>query len=480
MMQLEELRAIDEPIPLEQITARAFFGDSNDNDTDVREGRITNEELLGENVTIGLDENNNIVKIDDPSDEETESKLILPSKVLLLPGQLNLHGHSRDCYDILPCDEGAQLHKENAYTFALAMAQGGAIFAMTMPNVANEICSAAQLDAQLHWLNTARSFREKPIMEIGQYMLIKKGTKPLEPGANVMYKLMWNTFGPANLASDDEVEEVLKEYGQEKRTDPLRWVTAHCETITDIVDKSALPWHEQRPRQGCINATKLFLSLAKKYRFHAHVAHVATHEEVDMIDQYNKANNKDGLYATCEITPQAATLNVDTFEEKTGLDIKWAQQNPAMPNEYTMDELRKRLGQDKIKIWAGDHAPHKKEEKIKGMSGTTQAPTEGQVLLDLIQEGVITLKDVIRLRSTNPGNIVEQELGLKYGRIQEGYRGCFTLVNLGTPSRITDADVASKCGWTPYANREFKNTIEGVVIDGTLYTQAAIQKLREN
>jgi len=458
-MNLEELRKIDEPISLEGVAGKTFNGIN-----------------LNHNfVSIPITQGGKQLEVDS---DIFGDFLLLPNESLILPGNLNMHVHGRDCYDIYPGDEGSQLHKEDSFTLSLALAQGGAIYGQCQPNLGNDVCDGEQYERQLKWINSAQSFRPQPIMDLGQYVLIKKGTRPI-PGleGRVMYKLMWNTFGPANLDSDDEVEDVLQHYGQQSPDQPLNWITVHCETIADIVADASLPWHEQRPREGCINATRKILELAKKYHFHAHIAHVPTPEEVERIKEYNQKNNKYGLYATCEVTPQSLFLNHEEFENITGLPIKWSQQNPALGTQASMQGLQGHAAQGNIDWYAGDHAPHIKEEKEAGMSGMPQASTEGQVGLELVTRKVITLADYVRMRCTNPGKVVEKYLGLKMGRIEVGYDASFTLVSMDQPSQITDEFVLSKCGWTPYTNITFSNTIEGVIVKGKLYTQAALQKI---
>ena len=445
-MHIIDLRAIDKPIPLTHLTGKLFDGI-------IHQGQSATVNFAG-----GLIDGFSIA----------ETSFAIPREIMVLPGGIDLHGgHGRDCYDILPGTKGDETHKEDSFTLALALAQGGATRGMCMPNLGRDVITEDQYNKQLAWINNpVDGFRPGPIMPLEQYVLIKGGTVPFD--APAMYKLMWNTFGRANLESDEQVREVLSNYMG-------RWVTAHCETISDIVNDFSKPHHEQRPKKGCINATRMFLDCAKEFRFHPHVAHIGTPEEVDMIQWYREYHDVNG---TCEITPQVLALNWNNFVKQTGLPIEWAQQNPALPSAADMIHMRGKVRQGLIYMFATDHAPHTKEEKLAKMSGMPQASTAAQVYLDLVDRRTISLADFVRMRSTNPGTVLDRNLGIKAGRIKRGYEGSFTLISK-QKNRITDADVLSKCGWTPYRDWSHQYQVEGVVVKGTLYTQAALRKLSE-
>lgn len=399
------------------------------------------------------------------------SALQIPEDVLILPGGIDLHVHGRDAYDVLPGDEGDQSYKEDSYTLSLALAQGGATYAMCMLNFKKIIETQEQYDAQLRWMNSEQSHRKKPIMSLGAYVPIRPGSKPQVK--NAWFKLFWKTFGGTNFETDEQVRETLRDY-----TDCR--VKAHLETIAGMIDCPALPHHLQRPKEAAINATRMFLECAEIYSFIPDCAHIGTAEEVKIIKQYRQYRERGGVYrkATYEVTPQSLTLNHSTFEAATGLPVRWGQQNPPLRSYAEQQEFIREV--DDAAVYASDHAPHTIQENEKGISGMPQASTDGQVYLENVSQGHSSLGSFVRRRSANPGKLLEQQFGLKMGQFNTGYDAAFTLVSLGKPSRIRDIDVLSKCGWTPYNNWQFSNTIEGVIVNGMLYTQAALQKLRQN
>lgn len=403
-------------------------------------------------------------KIAQINDERDGSeKIIIPDRMFVLPGRIDMHVHGREVFGIKPGEKGDQTCKEDSRTLSLALAQGGATHGVCMPNLGKFIENQEDYDAQLDYINSTNEFRKKPIMPLSMYVLVRPDSRPQVERA--IFKLMWNTFGPTNFEKDEDVPRTLRNYTGE-------FVTAHCETISGMVNNKTLPHHEQRPTKAAIDAVKIFLDAAERYHFHAHVAHISSAEEVRLVTEYKRR----GVSVSCEVTPQSITLNHNTFERETGLPLIWLQQNPPVRNYDEMIALREQIGN--IDVFATDHAPHTFAECEKGISGKVQAPTAGQVYLEHVTSGKMKLSSFVEKSSINPGRILEERLGLKMGRMLPGYDASFTIVSLGKESRIRNEDVLSKPGYTPYNNFTFSNTIEGVIINGTLYTQKALQKLR--
>lgn len=430
---------------LEKITARLFDG----------------VEYHGDVQTVYV-ENGKIARIG-PRD----GALTFGEHIMLLPGGVSTHNHGRDVYNIFPRENGDQTHKEDAFTLSLALAAGGATFGMGMPNLANDIVTFDQYQEQLVWTNNKLRHRKKPIMTLGQYLLIKEGTEPIKQ-EGLMYKMLYNTFGPTNLSSDAVHDEVLQPY-------TLKWVTEHCETIKDILDDPDLPHHLKRQTKAAHNAVRQFLRAADMIGFHPHVAHISTAQEVEMIQIYNQTHEGFNA-ATCEVTPQSIWLSYDDFAQMTGLDIRWSQQNPPIRSYLQRMQMQRTLPM--IDIFATDHAPHTTEEKLGGMSGMPQADTAGVAYLETVSRGLLNLAQFVEKWATNPGKIVERQLGHKVGQLQKKYDASFTIAALNKPSKIVDEDVLTKCGWTPYKNMPWTNTVHGSIISGNLYTRNTLLKMR--
>lgn len=77
--------------------------------------------------------------------------------------------------------------------------------------------------------------------------------------------------------------------------------------------------------------------------------------------------------------------------------------------------------------------------------------------------GRLSLERFVDLSSAGPARI----FGLAgKGRIALGYDADMSLVDLGARRTITDAQVASRCGWTPFHGRELTGWPVATVVRG--------------
>src|SRR3989344_167371 len=371
-------------------------------------------------------------------DDEPTADLIVPDNTLIIPGGVDSHVHVR-------------------------VAHGGATHGVCMFNFRSPVTTDEEYKTEIEWMNSDLPHRRKPIMNLSGHTVVQPEIQP-KTSENMWEKIFWATV-EGTFEKDEQVPRTLQYHGG-------RRVKAHCETIADVIRNASLPHHVRRPKQAAINAVRMFLECAEKYNFIADVAHISSAEELYIVREFRMK----GVRAYAELTPQQVTLDHENFEQQTGRPVKWGQQNPPLRSAEERLALRKRAFE--ADYFGTDHAPHTREEKEKGISGMPQADTAGQVYLELVDEGIMSLRRYIEMRSLVPGQILEERFGFKMGKLKEGYEASFTLVTRNKSSRIRDEDVLSKCGWTPYQNMTFRNTIEGVVIAGMLYTEAALKKLR--
>ena len=90
-------------------------------------------------------------------------------------------------------------------------------------------------------------------------------------------------------------------------------------------------------------------------------------------------------------------------------------------------------------------------------------------MLQLTDEGWLSLPQVVQLMSHNPASFfgVEQR-----GFLRKGYKADIVIVNhLSEPHTITDNDVLSKCGWTPYAGKSTQWQVDQTICNGTTVYQ---------
>jgi dihydroorotase len=108
-----------------------------------------------------------------------------------------------------------------------------------------------------------------------------------------------------------------------------------------------------------------------------------------------------------------------------------------------------------VDVIGSDHAPHTKDEKARpypeSPSGMTGVQTLLPLMLDHLHAGRLSLTRLVELTSAGPARV----FGLPdKGRIAEGALADLVLVDLARRETITNARIASRCGWTPFDGKD--------------------------
>ena len=107
--------------------------------------------------------------------------------------------------------------------------------------------------------------------------------------------------------------------------------------------------HEKwRDSLSAIISTKKVLKYAKKYNTKAHILHISTADEIQLLQ------NK-GKFITVEVTPQHLTLfSPDCYNKLDSL----AQMNPPIRSLEHQIGLWKGISNGTVDVIGSDHAPH--------------------------------------------------------------------------------------------------------------------------
>ena len=214
-----------------------------------------------------------------------------------------------------------------------------------------------------------------------------------------------------------------------------------------------------RSVECAISSTRRIVKIAERYNKKAHILHITTKEEIDFLSQH-KGN------ITFEITPQHLTLYAPDCYNKLGT---YAQMNPPLRDKSHYDRLWYAVRNDYNDTIGSDHAPHLKINKDKeypnSPSGMPGVQTLMPVMLNHVNEGKLTLNQLINLVCENPIKI----FGIKNkGFIKEGYDADFTIVDMNKIIEIKNEDIESKCKWSPFNGDKFKGTPVATVINGDI------------
>ena len=216
---------------------------------------------------------------------------------------------------------------------------------------------------------------------------------------------------------------------------------------------------EWRNVECAMSSTRRVVKIAERYNKKIHVLHVTTKDEVDFLAMHKKN-------VTFETTPQHLTLYAPDCYDKLGT---YAQMNPPLRTKEHYDRLWVAIKNNIVDVLGSDHAPHLKENKDKEYpntpSGMPGVQTIFPVMLDHVNNGKLTLQQLINLMCENPCRIV----GIKNkGYIKEGFDADLTITDMNKEVTIKNEMIASKCGWTPFNNHKVKGFPVGTIVNGHL------------
>ena len=216
---------------------------------------------------------------------------------------------------------------------------------------------------------------------------------------------------------------------------------------------------EWRNVEAAMSSTRRVVKIAERYNKKIHVLHVTTREEVDFLAMHKKN-------VTFETTPQHLTMYAPDCYDKLGT---YAQMNPPLRTKEHYDRLWVAIKNNIVDVLGSDHAPHLKENKDKeypnSPSGMPGVQTIFPVMLDHVNNGKLTLQQLINLMCENPCKI----FGIKNkGYLKEGYDADLTIADMNKEVVIKNEMIASKCGWTPFNNHKVKGFPVATIVNGHL------------
>ena len=333
--------------------------------------------------------------------------------MIKLPGLIDPHVHLR---------EPGATYKEDWDSGTSAALAGGFTMVLAMPNTKPPIFDAETLNLAL------RAARQKAHCDYAQYL-----------GA-----------GPDNAdiaASLADKAAALKMYldmtfGQLRLDDMTLW----------------MPHFAKYPKQYPIVAHSESRSMAAAILFSAiydrpvHIAHISLREEVLLI----KAAKEKGLKVTCEVCPHHLFLSKDDIPAISHGHPGRGEVRPRLATKEDVDSLWANL--DMIDCFATDHAPHTLEEKDSENPppGFPGLETALPLLLTAVDQGRLTLDDIIAKMHTNPKKIF---------RLPDQAE-TWTEVDEDAEYEIKASEQFTRCGWTPFEGWKVKGKVRKVVLRG--------------
>lgn len=143
-----------------------------------------------------------------------------------------------------------------------------------------------------------------------------------------------------------------------------------------------------------------------------HIAHVSTEGSVRLIRNAKRR----GVNVTAETCPHYFTLTEEAVKD---YDTN-AKMNPPLRTEHDIRAIKEGLKDGTIDVIATDHAPHHRDEKLKEFDlapfGISGLETALGLSLRLIEEGTLTMGQLIEKMTCNPSRVLNIDKGtLKIG-----------------------------------------------------------------
>jgi dihydroorotase len=206
------------------------------------------------------------------------------------------------------------------------------------------------------------------------------------------------------------------------------------------------------------------IQLAEFTNGRLHVAHVTTRGSVELI----RAAKKRGVNVTAEATPHHLVLD---HEALMGYDTN-TKMSPPLRSPEDVEALRAGVKDGTIDCIATDHAPHSTEDKDVefdlAANGIVGLETALPIVLELVEEGVLTLGEAVTAMTVNPA----LAFSLDKGTLKVGGSADITLVDLEKKWTVDPKGFKSKAKNTPFKGREVKGAVVKTIVGGKVVYSA--------
>ena len=141
--------------------------------------------------------------------------------------------------------------------------------------------------------------------------------------------------------------------------------------------------------------------------------------------------------------------------------------NPAIKTPHDREALRQAIADGRIATIGTDHAPHLPQDKEGGCaraaSGMPMIQFSLVAMLELVDNGVISIERLVELMAHNPARLFEVS---QRGFLRPGYKADVVLVKPNSPWTVAKECIQSKCGWSPMEGHTFQWQVRTTICNG--------------
>ena len=372
----------------------------------------------------------------------------------LIPGVIDDHVHFRD---------PGLTQKADMATESRAAARGGITSVMDMPNCNPQTTTIDTLEAK--FADAATKCLVNHSFYLGATADNMGEILRIDPKRVCGLKVfMGSSTGNMLVAEEERLEAIFSAsptlialHCEDQRVIAANTAKYKAETGCDDPDVSYHPL--VRSEEACYRSTAKAVELAQRTGARIHVMHISTARELELLTA--------GDIAHKQITAEVCLPHLyytDADYATYGTRIKC---NPAVKSKSDRDALRKALHEGLIDVVGTDHAPHLPADKVGGsLKAASGIPTIQYVLpamLELCDEGVVTIAEVVEKMAHNPALLYKVK---ERGFIREGYRADLVLLSPDAPHTVTTEEIESKCAWSPFEGHTFRWDITRTWVNG--------------
>lgn len=368
------------------------------------------------------------------------------SKFNIIPGLADVHVHLR---------EPGFSYKETILTGTKAAAKGGFTLVAAMPNLNPVPDSAEHLKIELDRIEKNRVIK---VLPYGSITVGEKG-KELRDMAGMAKDVIAFSDDGKGVQNSEMMEKAMTVAKELNKP-----IVAHCEVESllnggYIHDGEYAKLHGHKGISSASEYEEVIrdMNLSEKTGCQFHACHISTKESVDAIRQ---AKAK-GLKVSGETGPHYLAFTDMDLQESGN----W-KMNPPIRSEEDRQALIKGVQDGTIECIITDHAPHSREEKSKGLAGSSMGVVGLEISFAavntyMVEKGYISFEKLVEVMSINPRKIFGLESGIQIGKPAD-----ITIVDPKAKWVVNPEEFISMGKATPFAGKTLTGKVIATIYNG--------------
>lgn len=368
------------------------------------------------------------------------------SKFNIIPGLADVHVHLR---------EPGFSYKETILTGTKAAAKGGFTLVAAMPNLNPVPDSVEHLKIELDRIEKNRVIK---VLPYGSITVGEKG-KELRDMAGMAKDVIAFSDDGKGVQNSEMMEKAMTVAKELNKP-----IVAHCEVESllnggYIHDGEYAKLHGHKGISSASEYEEVIrdINLSEKTGCQFHACHISTKESVDAIRQ---AKAK-GLKVSGETGPHYLAFTDMDLQESGS----W-KMNPPIRSEEDRQALIKGVRDGTIECIITDHAPHSREEKSKGLAGSSMGvvgleTSFAAVNTYMVEKGYISFEKLVEVMSINPRKIFGLESGIQIGKPAD-----ITIVDPKAKWVVNPEEFISMGKATPFAGKTLTGKVIATIYNG--------------